>query len=390
MSGEAPLRVTFLVLNLRMGGQVSNLASLAPQLKARGLDVRFALPPGVPGPDKEALDLFSRKALPSRLLGLWRMVRSLPREEPGVVHVVLPSPAFCFLLILLRTPRDRILVQPEGFPTAFDAAHRKDLRDDPGFVLPRLILNNRRLAALARRFRVAHLVTTEAYAAWLRNRRFEDVTCVPNLADSGGDGASPSGLVPALPPEPGACRVAYVGHAHPVKGVDDLIEAFALAQPRRPGLALTLALSSDGDRSRILRRIRTLPSEIQSRIQVAGLVCVPRLLAEVDALVLPYRSLLSTTLYPSLLLEAEAAGCPLLLSEVPELASVTRTGGPGLHRFPPRDAGALASALERLPRREEGGDWKLDLPPMPDRVEALVHTYRRLCRPASPSPAPGA
>lgn len=374
--------VTFCVLNLRMGGQVANLVGLADLLRARGLRVGFALPEGVAGPDKQSLARFACRPLLQRARALWRMLRALPAGPGHVVHLVLPTPAFAPLCRLLPTPLSRLLVQSEGLPTSLDAEHRRAFRDDPAFVLPRLALNHVRWVKAARGLPLAHLVTTPAYARLLTGLGFRDVTCVENLARfTAEDGAPLSADLDAFLAG-GDPVVAYIGHAHPVKGVDDLVRAFALAQPRRPGLALLLALSGDGDARRVLRLVAGLPSGVRARIRVEGVVPVQRVLARVDALALPYRSLLSTTLYPSLLLEAGEAACPLLVSDLPELRDLFGPASPRLRLLRPGDGADLAEALAALPRRSVSGVHPpaLRLPDPEARITALIDLYERLDR----------
>jgi len=383
MTGGVPLRVTFCVLNLRMGGQVSNLIGLAALLEERGVQVRFALPEGLSAPTKEVLDGFARRPLLARLRLVWGMLRGLPREPGHLVHLVLPTPAFALVCLFLPTPRSRVLVQSEGLPTAFDRAHWRDLLDAPAFMLPRLVLNNQWLVRCSRRLGVAQLVTARGYADWLRASGFEDVTCVPNLAwftAEDGAGAGPAALQPFTGRD---VVVGFVGHAHRVKGVDDLLDAFELAQPRRPELGLILALSADGDAGRIRNRIRSMPPAIRARIVVAGLVPVNQLLSTLDALALPYRSLASTTLYPSLLLEAGLARCPVILSDLPGLRDILDRACPGLDLVPPRSPEALARALVDLPRREARAPSPdlLILPSPQERIDLLLRTYQRLLQP---------
>ncbi|GEM_PF-6583799 len=379
MTGSPWPHLTICVLNLRMGGQVTSLTSLASRLRARGMQVEFALPEGVGSPGKADLDAFVHWPLWRRFRSIWRMLRTLPAQEDRFVHLVLPTPAFSFLALLIPTRRSRVLVQSEGLPTSFDAEHRKDLRDDPAFMLPRLILNHGFWVVWARRFRLAHLVTAPPYAAWLRQHGFEDVTSIGNFAEPDLEPESPQ---PLHPFGESATVLAFIGHAHRVKGLEDLIEAFAQAQPGRPDLALVIALSSDGDANRIQARVLAMEEPARSRVFLTGLVPVQRMLRVVDALVLPYRSLTSTTLYPSLILEADQAHCPLVVSRLPYLETLLPAEGPGLDWVPPRDPAALARVIRHLPRRRNRpmSSSLLDLPDADARVDLLIQTYQRLCR----------
>ncbi len=370
----SPMRVTFCVLNLRMGGQVSSVTSLMQLVAARGHEVRLALPEGVPCPSKGSLAAFGRRPLGARAAAVWRMLRALPRGERDVVHLVVPTPAFAVAALVAPTTPRRVLVQYEGLPTAFDGEHLRAFRDDPLLLAPRLVLNHGAWARAARRTSCAHLATSPSLARWLRARGFEDVVEAPNVAQlSPEDGAPlPPGLV-----EADDLAVAYVGHCHRLKGVDDLVAAFALAAPRRPELRLVLALSPDGDRARVERRVEALPAMIRARVRVAGIVPVASLLRRVDALALPYRTLVTTTVYPSLLLEADALGCPVVVSDVEGLRDAFAPASERLAIVPPRDVRALADALVALPRRAAGRPV-LSLPPVPERVDTVCDAYLRL------------
>jgi len=379
---EGPLRITFCVLNLRMGGQVSNLTSLIGPLKDRGLEVQFALPACVGEPTKAALDLFSKLPFTKRLRAIWRMLRELPSGPNDVVHLVLPTAGFTPLAALLPTANRRILVHAEGLPTAWDPEHRQAFLDDPGYMLPRLILNHRIFASAARWLKVTQLASTPFYASWLSNRGFQNVVCVENLAHFNAEDNTPFEPVLESALQGDGLWVAYVGHAHPVKGVPDLIEAFALAHPHRPELHLLLALSSDGHADRIRAHLRCFPEAVQSCIHVTGLVPVARLLSRIDLLALPYRSLVSTTLYPSLMLEADEARCPLLVSRLPGLVDLTCSPSERLYLVQPRDPAGIAKALLDLPKRRDRVDTGsiLNLPPRKDRIDRLVSIYECLGR----------
>ena len=61
----------------------------------------------------------------------------------------------------------------------------------------------------------------------------------------------------------------------------------------------------------LTQRRNMLPAQVKSRILITGTVPVGTVLGRLDALVLPYRMILSTTMVPSLLLEADLARCPV-------------------------------------------------------------------------------
>jgi glycosyltransferase involved in cell wall biosynthesis len=357
------VNVRFVVLNLRMGGQVASIQALIARLRARGVDADLARPRGLDATDKPALDAYGARPLHERLAGALALLRE-PVED--VLHLVLPSPSFAAVARLVRHPR--LVVQYEGPGLSLGRETLSAAAREPGFILPRLVLNHAAWARLGRRAGATHLATHPLIAAQLRALGFHDVRETPNLTAWLPEDDAP------LPPlgAAGDTLVGYAGHAHAVKGVDDLVTAFGIVTKDRPRLRLVLALSTDGDRGRILDRVARAPWH--DRVTVLGLVPIRALLARLDALVLPYRSMLSTTLYPSLLLEADAARCPAIVARLPELAPILREGAVTV---PPHEPAALAAALAAIGPRDDSR-WRplVGLPPEEQTLDHLVAIYR--------------
>jgi glycosyltransferase involved in cell wall biosynthesis len=380
MKVASGLRVRFVILNLRMGGQVSSILSLRSALLERGVDAELLLPRLARSASKH--DLTAYAALPALkrvagLLALLRGLRELAADANVVLHLVVPSPAFLPILRLLPFPADRTILQCEGPCTQVDREHLKALLEDPALIAPRLILNNRAWMWAGPRSECAHIAPHPAIAAQLRQIGERKIFEIPNSSFllPEGDGDAPrlpgSATPQAIPGDDDSIWCAYVGHAHPVKGVDDLLEAFAEAATRRPELRLLMALSGDGDAARILRSIAA--HGLEERVRLVGLVSIPELLDRVDLLVLPYRSAITTTLYPSLLLEADSARCPVLVAAIPELVPVLDTDSGGVRVFPPRSIQALAHALATTPARSRCGRRSfLLLPTARERAERTV------------------
>lgn len=371
--------VYYLLLNLRMGGQVSSIVALQDALAARGAQTRFLLPDSVRAPEKHALQAYGGQPVVSRLRQLWRLIASLrdiAGDSAAVLHVVLPSPAFSGLVRMLPFPARRILVQYEGPCTRLDAEHLRVFRDDPCLMAPRLVLNNAVWAPLGRATACSHLATHPCIATQLRRAGFERVYEVPNLGSLSPalDGVAPS-LPPALEHE---TWCGYIGHAHRVKGVDDLVVAFASAAATRRDLRLLLALSEDGNAA----RVRRLVSErgLGARVHLAGLIDISEALRRLDALVLPYRSTITTTLYPSLLLEADLARCPLIVSDLPEIVPALNSSHGCLQMFRPGEPDSLAAALRRVQSRSSCTTRLLQLPDEAERTTRLEQIYAELVR----------
>lgn len=131
--------------------------------------------------------------------------------------------------------------------------------------------------------------------------------------------------------------ILFVGRHEPRKGLEVLLDAFAELPPE-----VRLWIGSDGPETERLRakaagdpRIEWLgrisDDEKASRLRGADVFCAPSLRGESFGVVL---------------LEAMAAGCAIVASELPGYANVARAGQDAL-LVPPGDAGALAAALLR-------------------------------------------
>jgi len=156
--------------------------------------------------------------------------------------------------------------------------------------------------------------------------------------------ATPDDPFPGLP----RLRVAYLGRLVPQKDVGTLLQAFA----RLPA-GTTLLLDADGlDRAALQRRARPLGG----RVHFTGFVPhvqVPAVLQHVDLLVLPglYEDLSSA------LIEAMAAGLPVVATRVGGTVDLVHHGVNGLLVAPPaiRPRWPLRSARSSpTPRRPPG------------------------------------
>ncbi|MGY1836929.1 glycosyltransferase [Blastococcus sp. SYSU DS0510] len=159
----------------------------------------------------------------------------------------------------------------------------------------------------------------------------------------------PSGFDPALfrPPADrpgsrptGGLRIGYVGRLAPQKRPDLVVRAFGrMAEPAQ------LVVVGDGpERPRVESLVARSPA--RDRIRLSGFVphdAVPGVLEGLDVLVLPsaYEEM------GSVLVEAMAAGLPVVASDVGGIPEVVRDGETGL-LVPPGDVAALAAALDRL------------------------------------------
>jgi glycosyltransferase involved in cell wall biosynthesis len=142
----------------------------------------------------------------------------------------------------------------------------------------------------------------------------------------------------------GPLRLLYAGTIGLAQGVDTLVEAARLAGPE-----VEVSIAGDGAEAAQLReRLRREPA---GNVRLLGAVPherVPALYRDVDAaaVLLRDRPVFEDAL-PTKLLEAMAAGRPVLLSARGESGRVVESAGAGVV-VPPGDAAALADAMRRL------------------------------------------
>ncbi|MEZ0074952.1 glycosyltransferase family 4 protein [Planotetraspora sp. GP83] len=156
-------------------------------------------------------------------------------------------------------------------------------------------------------------------------------------------------------------RLLFFGIVRPYKGLDLLLRALA----QTPGVGLTVAGEFWGglEETRALIAELGLPDRVELRPGYVAADDVPGLFAEVDALVLPYRS---ATASQNVWLGHEH-GVPVIATRVGALADNVTDGVDGL-LVEPGSAGALADALKRFyepgtPERLRGGVKAVDPEP---------------------------
>jgi phosphatidylinositol alpha-mannosyltransferase len=137
--------------------------------------------------------------------------------------------------------------------------------------------------------------------------------------------------------------IGFLGRIdEPRKGFPVLLEAFELLASRRPGLRLLVAGPGDTDDVR-----KALPESLQSRVTLLGLVSdvdKARMLRSIDLYVAPNTGGES---FGIVLLEAMAAGTPVLASDLDAFRVVLDDARAGV-LFPTGDAEALARAAGDL------------------------------------------
>ncbi len=230
------------------------------------------------------------------------------------------------------------------------------------------------------------IAVSEAARGFVGDRFAGEVRVVPNGCDVGAFASALSDReAEGRRPEGDGPRILWVARLDPQKGFADALRAFELVLREGPGATLTVA--GDGpDRSAIDR----LPAPAGDRVEMLGAVPHDRLAAlfgRSDVFVSPARGQES---FGMTLVEAMAAGVPVVASDIPGYREVVRDGVDGL-LVPPGDPAALAGTIMRVtkdaglaarlrdagPSRARRFDWATVVPELEAAYEdAIRHRGR--------------
>jgi len=252
-------------------------------------------------------------------------VRELVRFRPDVVHVN-TSYFWAFL-------RDGLAVWLASVAGARTLLHFHG-GDFPEFVKGTPPLVRRLIHATLRRADRLIALTGPTRVFLEETVGVESVRYVPNFVR-----LEDFGEVPDRTRRSGPCDVLFVGWIIPAKGIAELLEAarrlpelrFTLVGPTRPDYLATVRPQVDA----LADRLRLLPA--LPREQVIDLY------RQADVFVLPtWREG-----FPNVVLEAMAAGLPVVATEVGAIPDAIENGREGF-LIPPRDVDALTAALAKL------------------------------------------
>jgi phosphatidyl-myo-inositol alpha-mannosyltransferase len=146
-----------------------------------------------------------------------------------------------------------------------------------------------------------------------------------------------------IPVTPGVARIGFIGRFdEPRKGMDVLVAALESLVPRRPPLRLVVAGRGDQEKFRA-----QLPAVLADRVDLLGQVSEPekaRILRTIDVYCAPNTGQES---FGIILLEAMAAGTPIVASDLEVFRRVLGYGAAGA-QFRTGDPVELAGALQRV------------------------------------------
>ncbi len=319
------MRVAHIAKVAGISGSENHLLLLLPALRARGHDVRLVmLHEGEPGAEELAVRLEQADVPVERLrmraavdpIVLGQLVRSLRRARPDIAHTHLVHADFHGLPAgsLARVP---VLVSTKHGFNPFRGGRTFAAAD-------------RAVARLAD----VHVAISAGLARYLEEHEGFDATGF-EVVHYGIEAAPPA------PPPPSEPRLVVVGRLIPIKGHAVLLEAFARAREKVPGLSLSVA--GDGPLDQELRATaRRL--ELADAVSFLGRVS-PVAPAFEEAAIVVVPSLGEG--FGMVALEAMERGRAVIASDVGGLPEIVEDGTTGL-LVPPADAGALAHAIVEL------------------------------------------
>jgi phosphatidyl-myo-inositol alpha-mannosyltransferase len=330
------------------GGVQVHVRELASRLAARGHETIVLAPAGervrddlvrvvgrpvrIPYGGKVAPICFSRAS--------WRRIRrTLEVFEPDVVHAHEPFSPSTSMMSVLATDAPVV--------ATFHAYHDRSRLLEAAAPL---------LRSVARRIDAA-VAVSRAAGRFVAPVVPGGVEIVPNGVDVerfAQPGPPAAGL-------PDGKILLWVGRLDPQKGFPIMVRAFGRLATEYPDLSLVVA--GDG---RDRHAADMLTEDARARVLMLGSVPnveLPAYLAAADVFASPATGHESFGL---VLVEALAAGVPVVATDIPGYREVIRDGVDGL-LVPPSDAAALASAIRRVLVE-------------PDLASALAHTGRARAR----------
>jgi phosphatidyl-myo-inositol alpha-mannosyltransferase len=311
------------------GGVQVHVRQLAAELRTRGHRTTI-LAPGSRSSEDAGVRIVGRPVrVPYRGTvapisfspGAWRRIRSAMRSfDPDLIHAHEPlTPSISMLAVLAA-----------GAPvvaTFHASLDRSRLMELAGPALRQV--SGRIDAAVA---------VSDAAASFVRRVVRVPLEIVPNGVDVRAF-SDPGRSVEGLQEGP---KILWVNRLDPQKGFEIMLRAFEQLASEVGDVHLLVA--GDG-RDRVL--LRSLPGDLRSRILRLGTVPheeLPRYHAAADVFVSPATGQES---FGIVLVEAMAAGVPVVASDIEGYREVVRDGVDGL-LVPPNDPNALAAAIRRV------------------------------------------
>lgn len=311
------------------GGVQVHVRQLAAELRERGHRV-IVLAPGSRTSSDDGVRIVGRPvrvpyggtvAPISFSPGSWKRIRSAMRAfDADLIHVHEPLTPSTSMLAVLAASAPVVA-------TFHAYLERSRLMELAGPVLRQV---SRRIDAA--------IAVSDAAASFVRRVAHVPLEIVPNGVDVRAF-ARPGPPVEGLPV---GRKILWVNRLDPQKGFEIMLRAFEMLPSELEDVRLLVA--GDG-RDRVV--VRSLPPRVRSRILRLGTVpheALPRYYAAADVFVSPATGQES---FGVVLVEAMAAGVPVVASDIAGYREVVRDGVDGL-LVPPNDPNDLAAAIRRV------------------------------------------
>jgi phosphatidyl-myo-inositol alpha-mannosyltransferase len=311
------------------GGVQVHVRQLAAELRTRGHRTTILAPGSRPSEDAGVRIVGRPVRVPYRGTvapisfspGAWRRIRSAMRSfDPDLIHAHEPLTPSTSMLAVLAAEAPVVAT----FHASLDRSRLMELAG------PALRQVSGRIDAA--------VAVSDTAASFVRRVVRVPLEIVPNGVDVRAF-SDPGRPVEGLPAGP---KILWVNRLDPQKGFEIMLRAFEQIASEVGEVHLLVA--GDG-RDRVL--LRSLPGDIRSRILRLGTVAheaLPRYHAAADVFVSPATGQES---FGIVLVEAMAAGVPVVASDIAGYREVVRDGIDGL-LVPPGDPNALAAAIRRV------------------------------------------
>jgi glycosyltransferase involved in cell wall biosynthesis len=330
MADRDPFTILYVITDLETGGVPLHLYRLATHVQRHGHAVHVTCL-GPPGPVSDQLLNAGTPTTACGARGVWdlwalyRLRKIIRKIRPDIVHAMLfhANMACRAMALTGALPRRRLICEIQ----TVEIERRWHLLVD-------------RFTQRATRFVVGNSPSVADHLA--RHARIDPTRLV--LVHGGIDARPYREAQPASRAEfelaDDVPLLIWTGRLDPVKGLDDLVDAVARVNRTQP---VQLLLVGDGEQREALQ-LAVRESGASDHIRFAGRRDdVPQLLRMADAFVFP--SL--TEGLPNALLEAMAAGLPVIATDVPGNRDLIEANATGL-LVPARDRAALADAIVKI------------------------------------------
>ena len=345
------MRIGYVIWSLELGGAEQVVMRLAAGMKARGHEVAiFTLnAPGVYAPEMEAqgipvVPMHKQGAYDIAVIG--RLAKAIRQRRCDVVHTHLWGAGLW----------GRLAARLAGVPVILAHEHgMQPWRGTGHFLADRLLMSvTDRVLFASEQVREDYLARTGAKSG--------RCLVLPNGVECAPWTETRAEVRAALGWAPQERIVLSVGRLSPEKGYVDLLQAFTIVSRRLPGVRLVLV--GDGEQADALRGLGAQLG-LNSQIVFAGRrTDVRRWLAGADVYVQPSRR----EGLPLAVLEAMAAGLPVVVTRVGDLEQLTREGTLGRlvsAERPQELAEALIGVLEHVDAQR----------PMTEAARAMVEKF---------------